>query len=129
MPLEVRNIYFTESDLRTALVNFSKLHKQFLKLNDIKEMVINNTDKVRVSLLVDQALELENDKILYSHAEVAAALLAFCMACKIPMPKSGIKELHANDENIYLKIRYDQEVNFAEYVICSGLQNSSHAAN
>lgn len=127
MPLEIRKIYFTETDLRKALINFSILHKRYLRPEDIKEMIINNTDRVRVSVLVDQALELEENTINFSHSEVAAALLAFCMACKIPLPRSGVKELHANDDNIFLKIRFDQEINFEEYVICRGMQNASHS--
>ncbi|MBT5185594.1 MAG: hypothetical protein HOM01_02220, partial [Kordiimonadaceae bacterium] len=56
---------------------------------------------------------------------VAASLFAFCMVSKIPLPKKGIKELHANDKNVFLTIRLDEEVNFEKYVISSGIKNSS----
>lgn len=127
MPLEIKNIYFTDSELRKALINFSGLHNQFLELNDIKKVVIENVDEIQITMLIDKALEFEDDEISFSHAEVAAALLAFCMAVKIPLPKEGSKELHANNDNIYLKVRYQQDVDFETYKICNTLQNSSYA--
>lgn len=117
MPLEIKHIYFTESELRGALVNFSMLKKQFLEIEDIEETIIDRTDDVRVSFLVDKALAFEDDKVSYSHAEVAAALFAFCMVARIPLPRRGIKELHANEEKVYLTITLDEEANIEEYVI------------
>ena len=124
MPLEIKHIYFTESELRKALINFSVLKKQFIEIEDVKKTIIDKADNVTVSFLVDKALAYENDKIKYTHAEVAAALFAFCMVSKIPLPKRGVKVLHANDEKVYLTITLEEEVNFEKYVISSGLQNS-----
>ncbi|MBT6033805.1 MAG: hypothetical protein HOH19_14615 [Kordiimonadaceae bacterium] len=125
MPLEIKNIYFTESELRRALVNFATLKKQFVELEDVEKTIVNKANTVTVSLHVDQALGVKDDKIQFSHAEVAASLFAFCMVSKIPLPKKGIKELHANDKNVFLTIRLDEEVNFEKYVISSGIKNSS----
>lgn len=125
MPLEIKHIYFTESELRKALMNFSVLRKQFIEIDDVKETIVNKAENVTVSLLVDQALEFENDKLEYNHAEVAAALFAFCMVSKIPLPRRGIKELHANDEKVYLTITLEEEVDFEKYVISNTLKNSS----
>ena len=127
MPLEVKHIYFTGSELRKALVNFSVLKKQFLEIEDIKETIIDKADSVTVSFLVDEALAFENDKVTYSHAEVAASLFAFCMVSKIPLPRRGIKELHADEEKVYLTIRLDEEVNFEKYVISNTMKNQSSA--
>ncbi len=127
MPLEIKHIYFTESELRKALVNFSILKRQFLEIEDVKDTIINKADSVTVSLLVDKALEFENNRVDYSHAEVAASLFAFCMVSKIPLPKRGIKELHANEEKVYLTITLEEEVNFEKYVISNVLKNSSEA--
>ncbi len=128
MPLEIKHIYFTEDELRKALANFSVLKKQFFEIEDVQETIINRGDSVTVSLIVDKALEFENDKIDYSHAEVAASLFAFCMVSKIPLPKRGVKELHANEEKVYLTITLDEEVNFEKYVISNVHQNSSNAS-
>ena len=57
MPLEVKHIYFTESELRKALVNFSVLKKQYLEIEDVQKTIIDKADSVTVSLLVDKALE------------------------------------------------------------------------
>ncbi len=125
MPLEIKHIYFTEDELKKALVNFSVLKKQFLETEDIVELTINKGAEVTVSLIVDKTLEFENDRVDYSHGEVAASLFAFCMASKIPLPRRGIKELHANNEKIFLTITLEEEVNFEKYVISDILKNSS----
>lgn len=125
MPLEIKHIYFTEAELKKALVNFLVLKRQFLESEDIKETIIDKTNGVTVSLLVDKSLEIENNRIDFTHAEVAASLFAFCMVSKIPLPKRGIKELHANEEKVYLTITLEEEVNFEKYVISNVLKGSS----
>ncbi|MBT5073380.1 MAG: hypothetical protein HOJ34_02935 [Kordiimonadaceae bacterium] len=117
MPLEIKHIYFTEDELRIALVNFSMLKKQFLEIEDIEKTIIDRADDVTISFLVDKALVFEDDKVSYSHAEVSAALFAFCMVARIPLPRRGIKELHANEENIYFTITLDEEADIEQYVI------------
>lgn len=125
MPLEVKHIYFTESELRKALVNFSVLKRQFLEIEDVKKTIIDKADDVRVTLHVDKALEYQNDTLSFTHAEVAASLFAFCMVSKIPLPRRGVKELHANDEKVFLTITLDEEVNFEKYVISNTMKNQS----
>ncbi|MDG1438424.1 MAG: hypothetical protein P8P98_05555 [Emcibacteraceae bacterium] len=125
MPLEVKHIYFTESELRKALVNFSVLKKQFLELEDVEKTIIARDDSVSVSLLVDKALEFEKDELTFNHAEVAASLFAFCMVSKIPLPRRGLKELHANEDRVYLTITLEEDVNFEKYVISSTMKNQS----
>ncbi|MDG1708578.1 MAG: hypothetical protein P8H03_07435 [Emcibacteraceae bacterium] len=127
MPLEVKHIYFTEAELRKALVNFSVLKRQFLEIEDVQKTIIARDDSVSVSLLVDKALEFEDDTLVFSHAEVAASLFAFCMVSKIPLPRKGLKELHANEERVYLTITLEEEVNFEKYVITSTMKNQSAA--
>lgn len=125
MPLEIKHIYFTEKELRKALVNFSVLKRQFIEIEDVKKTIIDKADTVTVSFHVDKALEMENDQINFSHAEVAASLFAFCMVSKIPLPRRGVKELHADDEKVFLTITLDEEVNFEKYVISNTMVNQS----
>lgn len=125
MPLEEKFIYFTESELRKSLVNFSKLRNQYFDLFEIENSIISENDCSKVTLLVDKAVEFEDNKITYSNAEVAAALLAFCMVAKIPIPKEGTKELLVNDNKVNLKITLDKKVDFEEYVISKSMKNNS----
>ncbi|MBL4602589.1 MAG: hypothetical protein JKY84_07585 [Emcibacteraceae bacterium] len=125
MPLEIKHIYFTESELVNALINFSVLKKQFIEKEDVSETIIDRSDDISVTLRLDETLEFENDKVTYSHAEVAASLFAFCMVSKIPLPRRGIKELHANDEKVFVTITLEEEVNFEKYVISNVLDNVS----
>ena len=74
---------------------------------------------------MDKAVEFKDNKITYSNAEVAAALLAFCMVADIPIPKAGTKELHTKDNKLYLKISFEKDVDFEEYVISKSMENTS----
>ena len=124
MPIEIKNIYFSEKEVKTALVNFSVLKHEYLDVDDVEKIVIDKADAVRVSMLVDKTLGIENDELSFSSAQVGAALMAFCMVSKIPLPKKGHKVLEADDNKISLKITLDQEINFEEYIITSKITNS-----
>lgn len=124
MPLEIKNIYFSEKEVRTALVNFSALNYEYLDVDDVEKIVIDKADSVRVSMLVDKTLGMEGNELSFSSAQVGAALMAFCMVSKIPLPKKGHKVLEADDDKISLKITLDQEINFEDYIISSRITNS-----
>jgi len=124
MPLEIKNIYFSEKEVKTALVNFSVLNHEYLDVDDVEKIVIDKPHDVRVSMLVDKTLCLENNELSFSSAQVGAALMAFCMVSKIPLPKNGHKALEADNNKISLKITLDQEVDFEDYIISSRITNS-----
>mgnify|MGYP000268262354 CR=1 FL=1 len=124
MPMEVKKIFFTEKEVRNALVNFAVLNKEFLDVDDVEKIIIDEADSVRVSMLVDKTLGKENNELSFSSAQVGAALMAFCMVSKIPLPKKGNKALEADNNKICLKITLDQQVDFQDYTISSRISNS-----
>lgn len=129
MPMEIKQIFFTEKEVRTALVNFSTLNQEFLDEDDVKKIIIDNEDSVRVSMLVDKTLGKENNELAFSSAQVGAALMAFCMVSKIPLPKKGNKALEADNNRICLKITLDQKVDFNDYIISSRISNTYSKRN
>lgn len=124
MPLEIKNIYFSEKEVLTALVNFSVLNHEYLDVDDVKKIVIDKADAVRVSMLVDKTLAMKNDEMSFSSAQVGAALMAFCMVSKIPLPKNGVKTLEADDDKISLRITLNQDIDFEDYKITSRISNT-----
>lgn len=117
MPLEIKRIYFTESEIRIALTNFSVRRKRYMELGDIKEMLVDkNSDKVQISFLMNPELAIKGNRISFSHAEVAAALLALSMMSKIPLPRTGEKELRMSKDKIYLQIIYGKPEKVREYI-------------
>lgn len=56
-------------------------------------------------MLVDKTLGMENNEISFTSAQVGAALMAFCMVSKIPLPKNGVKTLEADYDKISLRIK------------------------
>ncbi len=126
MSLEVKKIYFDEQELKIALVNFSNRHKQFLRIEDIREITISETSDPLVTFKVDKSLYIVDDQINYTRSEVAAALLALCMIAKIPMPKAGAKEIFVEENNFILKITLKQDINFETYLITDQISNISY---
>ena len=124
MPVEIKNIYFSEKELRTALVNFAVLNQNYLDVDDVEKMYVDKGDVVKVSMLVDKTLGIENNELSFSGAQVGAALMAFCMVLKIPLPKDGHKALETKDDKVSLKITLDQDVDFEDYIISSRITNS-----
>ena len=124
MPLEIKNIYFNEKEVCTALVNFSILNHEYLDVDDVKKIVIDKADEVKISMLVDKTLGIENNEMSFTNAQVGAALMAFCMVSKIPLPKSGVKKLEVRDDKISLCIKFNQDVEFEDYKITSRISNT-----
>ena len=124
MPLEVKNIYFSEFEIRTALVNFSILNHDFLDIDDVKKIIIDKDDAIRVAMIVDKTLGFKNNEMMFTSAQVGAALMAFCMVSKIPLPRDGKKVLEADNDRISLKITFDQNIDFEEYKISSRISNT-----
>ncbi len=89
MPREFRNIYFTENELKIALMQFSARKKVIFKVDNINEINIQTENPISVALKVFDVESNQLGAIKYSNAEVAAALMGYCMYLKIPLPKNG----------------------------------------
>ena len=110
MPSEVRNIYFTEFELISALVSFSKIKKVYIDKSDVNSVIIGNNGQVDVSLLVKKPHSDKTDIMDYSNAEVAAALIAFCMRNSIPLPRDSEKLLLAKGDKVLLSIKMENHI-------------------
>jgi hypothetical protein len=105
MTKEIRNIYFSETEIKKALINFSTRNNKIFNIDNINEIKINTKDPISVILLVFNVESGKVDTLKYEHAEIAAALMAFCMTLKVPLPRDGKKALHANDNGLFLSIK------------------------
>ncbi|MBT6031405.1 MAG: hypothetical protein HOH19_02435, partial [Kordiimonadaceae bacterium] len=79
MPRELRNIYFDESELKIALMQFSARQKLIFNVENINDVDVKEGPPISVSLKV---FDLETGKVgtvNYSNPEIAAALMGYCM--------------------------------------------------
>lgn len=114
MPKEVKNIYFSSIELRKALAKFSSKRNKFFDYSDIDDLTITDKPTINISCKVDEYLEFDDNNISFSEPEIAAALLSFCMDCKIPLPKTATKELHGNSNEVFLVIKLGHELDEEE---------------
>ncbi len=105
MPVEVKKIYFSQSELKKALSIFSTRRNKYLDYSDIKVLEIIETPNIIINIEVEDYLDFEDNRITYCRAEIAAALMSFSMDCKIPLPKLATKELHMDGDQIFLVIK------------------------
>lgn len=105
MPVEVKNIHFTTQEVKKALSTFSRKRKKYFDHNDIVRFEINEKSKMQITCEVDKDLGMEDNIISYNQAEIGAALIAFCLDYRIPIPKIATKELQIVNEELLLIIR------------------------
>lgn len=105
MPTENRNIYFTENEVKIALMQFSARKGLKFNVENIKEIDLKTDGSISIALKVFDATANKVGTVNYAHPEIAAALMGYCMHLKIPLPKAGKKALKANDDGLFLNIR------------------------
>ncbi|MEZ5759086.1 MAG: hypothetical protein R3D86_12770 [Emcibacteraceae bacterium] len=110
MPVEVKNIHFTTQEVKKALSIFSKRRKKYFDHNDIVRFEINEKSKKPITCEIDKNLGIEDNIISYNQAEIGAALIAFCLDYRIPIPKIASKELQIVNKQLILIIRLNHGI-------------------
>ena len=90
---ELRCIVFTERELISAVIGRRRKRNEELPQGTV-ELV-----KFRTGDTIETVMEVKDDygkvtNLVLSEPEVAAALIAFCMGRKIPLPVEAEKALH-----------------------------------
>jgi len=113
MPMEYREIGFTESEKEAAILNYCLMHDIAMPEADIRELVIEDGDTDRITLKLSfNALSgagAQPDGITLNQEQIAAAFVLYCQACKIPIPRIGLRSLRISDnKQISLVVRIDR---------------------
>lgn len=105
LPVENRNIYFTENEVKIALMKFSARKGHSFTTENISEFILNADAPISIALKVYDANTSKTGTVNYQHAEIAAALMGYCMFLKIPLPRAGKKSVLVKDNNLYLNVK------------------------
>jgi hypothetical protein len=88
---EYRIIFFRESEMVQAIGAFVRVQKTPLPVGSIARMVFDAGDcSMTLHLEPDAGGKVER---VFKQSEVAAALIGYCKYARIPLPRSGKKEL------------------------------------
>ncbi len=105
MPKENRDIYFSETELKIALMQFSARKGIKFTVENITEFSLTTKDTIAISMKVFEVNAGKAGTVNYSNPEIAAAMMGYCMFLKIPLPKSGKKSVIARNEGLLLNIK------------------------
>lgn len=103
---EFRQIFFTDDDVKKALIVFNKKqNKKFLK-GPIREFNVtkNEDGEFEVDLKVDLQLGGKTENVKLPGAFLGAAILNYCFLTGIPIPKRSNKKIDIIDERIVMQI-------------------------
>lgn len=105
MPTENRNIFFSENEVKIALVQFSAKKGLNFQVENINDFQLSEKSPISVALKVFDVNAGKTGTVNYPHPEIAAALMGYCMQLKIPLPRAGKKSLQSNKKQLYLNIK------------------------
>jgi hypothetical protein len=112
MPHELRKIFFNAVDLAHAIEAYRNDKPQFLpqgKLQHVQVMADHLLVRVELSY-VDNRHTLDY-KIDYD--KTLDAMVAFCLARRIPLPSAGIKRTYPVDDEVVLEVVLAEEAMFS----------------
>jgi len=108
MPTESRFIHFSEPELLQALRSYSVVGDTALRPGLTFRARVESVPEFRVMLdVVDEMGKVRQSEILQK-VPVVAALLKYCMANHIPVPKLGKKNLKLCDSGVSLYVTLEE---------------------
>ncbi len=117
MPSEIRHIVFGKQELAEALDAYKGSIGHELPAGEIVSCMIETEERIGVRLAYAGDDDAAIDEVTVSPSTVAAAMLAFCAACHIPVPQNSDKSLQMFGDNLGLSIRIaSTTVSFSETI-------------
>jgi adenylate cyclase len=87
VPRENREIFFSEHELKIALMQFSARKGLRFKAENITDFSVSTKDEIFMPMKVFDAEKNRTGLVKYTNPEIAAALMGYCMYLKIPLQK------------------------------------------
>ncbi len=108
MPGEIRLIIFNQVEVLGALTEYRKRRGKPLPSSEDVEVTIRDKPKILVNLaIVPEGKEMPFE-IVFGGEELAAALIMYCIARKIPLPAAGVsKTMRLMGDSVVLQILKD----------------------
>lgn len=105
MPTENRDLFFSENEIKIALMQFSARKGLNFKVENINEYKLTTESGIGIALKVFDATANKAGTVRYNQPEIAAALMAYCMFLKIPLPRAGKKSVQMSNGELCLNIK------------------------
>ncbi len=107
MPEELRKIHFSKEEVQAAVVNYCLRAKIRLPNENIEDLGVQADPEAMVVLRYAATDPEETSVVELSRDQVAAALIRYCSAINVPLPRGAQKVLQPGDDGIYLLINIE----------------------
>src|SRR5258706_8479404 len=109
MPTEMRHIVFTPNEVWRSITQYRHRRREPLPAGTISNLRIEEKPDVHVVLYITADTSKTPEEIVFQGAELAAALVMFCIERKIPLPAARAKKtLRVFDRQLRLEGAIDQ---------------------
>ncbi len=109
MPTELRHIVFTPNEVLRSITQYRHRRREPLPAGTISNLKIEEKPDVHVVLSITGDTSKTPEELVFQGAELAAALVMFCIERKIPLPAARAKKtLRVFDKQLGLEVAIDQ---------------------
>ena len=107
MPEELRKILFSKEEVQAAVVDYCLRAKIQLPDHNIADLEVRADPEAMVVFKYADTGPEETNEVELSRNQVAAALIHYCGAINVPLPRGAQKVLQPSDDGISLLINID----------------------
>ncbi len=105
MPTEMRHIVFTPNEVLRSITQYRVRRREPLPRGTVSGLKIEERPSIRVVVSIKGDSSTHAQQVEFQGAELAAALVMYCIDSKIPLPATGAKKtLRVFDEQLGLEV-------------------------
>jgi hypothetical protein len=101
---EIRQLIFSRDTLLDAILYADRASNGWLSRAAVQGVAVRAGDGISVVVTAEREGHREWTKVELGPAQIAAAMIRYCRALKIPLPRGSQKSLEVQGDNICLKI-------------------------
>ncbi len=101
---EIRQLVFPKDTLLDAILYVDRVDKGWLHRAVIQEIQVTGGDDLSVVVTAERDGAKSWTKVGFKPAQIAATMIRYCKALKIPLPRNARKQLELQGDSLCLKI-------------------------
>jgi hypothetical protein len=102
--VDTRQLFFSRNALLDALLFNDRTSQGWLNRATVRDVMVRAGEGVAVVVTAEREGRHEPEQVEFSSLQIAAAMIRYCRAVKIPLPRNAQKSLEAQGEGICFKI-------------------------
>ncbi len=107
MPSESRTIIFSRQEVIDALVMYARARRMAVPRGVVRGFEVTGDAEFIITLEIFDDREGRTDAMIFTFDEAGAAMIRYCIATKIPLPRDGVKSLQYQSGAISLHLTRD----------------------